>query len=270
MAIKKISELVELTVLNGTDALVINEDNGGGSYITKQIQSSVLLDNKLNVSVFQNASGTWQDTYSTVNATSASWNETPEINYVSGIVSGHTLSLSVLAGNDTYLSGQINIKLNSSILQSASGTWQDTYSTVNSNSASWDESPEIGYVSGLVASNTIAIANIASTSGTWNTVTGKLDTSIYQNTSGRWQSTYSSVNANSATWNTVTDSLEISDFNIAMTQIGSSLSAMVLYADVSGNRPVTDLTGQMFYDLDLGYPIVWGGSYWKNFSGGAV
>ena len=88
------------------------------------------------------ASASWNASYSTVNSSSATWQEPPT-------------------------------KLDTSIYRNTSGIWQDTYSTVMSNSAEW----------------------ALSGSG------GNTDLSSISSLTGGWESTYVTTLANSATWN---------------------------------------------------------------------
>lgn len=92
--------------------------------------------------------------------------------------------------------------------------------TVSSNSASW------GGGASYTGDAQGALDEVYSNSGTWNTVTNKLDSTAFSTVSGNfltahqalsdsanWNSTYNSVSNNSATWNTVTDKLDSTAFS---------------------------------------------------------
>jgi hypothetical protein len=230
------------------------------------------VDVKLDASVYQNISGNWQSTYSTVLNGSGGWDETPDITYISGVVSSH-------AGNIDYLSGQIDSKLDvsefssysgatlssinslsskleSSVYHDASGAWQSTYSTVQAQSAGWDESSDVDYLSGVIVgklaisdfssysgsvNNSLTaivdgMANISSASGNWNSVHSTVDVS-----SGGWSSTYSTVGPSSATWGTVISKLDKSEFDSYSGETLNSINSLSgkldtsIYRSASGN-----------------------------------
>ncbi|MDD4109947.1 MAG: hypothetical protein PHS54_00175 [Clostridia bacterium] len=138
-----------------------------------------------------------------------------------------------LSGTDgaIYLNGQ-NIygqlsgnAISLSTIQGLTGGWESTYSTVQTNSALWEESTDISYLSGRIDINTNNIINIAAISATWNDAYTNLisnsaayltavDISLLASTSANWDSTYTTVQGNSATtWlgDSAVDSLVHSD-----------------------------------------------------------
>ena len=96
-----------------------------------------------------------------------------------------------------------------SLLQSTSATWDNTSSAVQTNSAQWAVDTDTIYDDSLLQSTsgswdstyTIVGANSAS----WDAHTDPYDDSLIQSTSGSWDSSYTTVNANSASWDTHTD-----------------------------------------------------------------
>ena len=96
-----------------------------------------------------------------------------------------------------------------SLLQSTSATWDNTSSAVQTNSAQWAVDTDTIYDDSLLQSTsgswdstyTIVGANSAS----WDAHTDPYDDSLLQSTSGSWDSTYTAVAANSASWDAHTD-----------------------------------------------------------------
>jgi hypothetical protein len=159
-----------------------------------------ILSGKLDVSIYNETSGSWQSSYTTVLANSSNW-------------SVHTPSQS---GDINYLSGAVDGKLETSIYRNASGAWESTYSTVLNSSAGWDESSDVSYISGVV-----------------NQHTGQL--SSMSTLSGNWDSAYSTVLNSSGSWNestqvdylsgVITGKLNISDFNSYSGSVNNTLTA---------------------------------------------
>lgn len=92
-------------------------------------------------------------------------------------------------------------------VRNTSAAWNSTYSTVAVNSASW------GAGSTYTGDAQGALDEVYSNSGTWNTVTDKLNTTAFSTVSGNfltahqalpnsanWDSTYTTVYDNSASW----------------------------------------------------------------------
>ena len=210
------------------------------SYKTNVASATATL---LPTSIYQNASGNWQSTYTTVQANSASW----------ATDSTTDTGVRALTSNwqGTYTTVQANSATNwnyqGTDLKALSSNWQSAYNTVQSNSASWEESADITAITTVVASNsgnwnnayntgTVYQTNSATyaTNTTVNsisslltpltltrTLTGQLvtntdfnnyrtdvatatatllPTTIYRAASGNWQETYTTVQSNSATW----------------------------------------------------------------------
>jgi hypothetical protein len=88
----------------------------------------------------------------------------------------------------------VNLSSINSLLGSVSGKYEDVYTTVQSNSAEWEQAysitTEYQSTSGFFATNTAlnAVSSIL------------LPTTTYQNASGNWQDTFTNVQSNSANW----------------------------------------------------------------------
>jgi len=94
-------------------------------------------------------------------------------------------------------------------LKALSGKWQSTYVTVSSLSANWNTAYTIATTyssaSGSFATNTLlqSTSALLTPLTLTNTLTSQLlPTTIYQNATGNWQSTYITVSSLSANWNT--------------------------------------------------------------------
>jgi hypothetical protein len=94
--------------------------------------------------------------------------------------------------------------------QTLSGDFSNLNTFINQNSANWEESTDISYLSGAIDANTADITNISTISGNWNSVyttvqNNSATTWNYQGTdlkslSANWQNTYTIVNTNSSGW----------------------------------------------------------------------
>ena len=166
-----------------------------------------------NLSALSGLTGNWESTYNTVLANSAEWS-------LSG--SGSTF-------NATYMSGVID----------------NIYSTVNANSAEWalsgGGSTDFSSLTGLTGNWQNTYTSVYPNSGNWQTVSGKLDTVIYQVASGKWQNTYSTVAANSAEWSisgttaVVSGSWQAADnAEVDFVPTAYAVSAQMLYLHLKG------------------------------------
>jgi hypothetical protein len=82
--------------------------------------------------------------------------------------------LTITSGNTVSLSALVDSSVDTGV-RALTGNWQDTYTTVQNNSASWEESADITAITTTVASN----------SGNWNQAYNVATT--YQQASGFWQ-----------------------------------------------------------------------------------
>ena len=193
---KKISELTEVTSIIGTDVLAIV--NGG---VTKKIKAD-------NLAAFI-------DPDATLRTLSADW------------VGGNAAFTNLVSNSAAYLSG-----VDLSFL-SVSANWDSVYSTVQSNSASWDyQGTDLKDLSGNWESTyTTVNANSAS----WGSGSGG---SYVGDLSANWESTYTTVLANSASWDYQGNDLKSlsSDWvggNAAFTNLVSNSAAYLSGADLS-------------------------------------
>ena len=157
-------------------------------------------------------SGNWDNTYNTVNSNSANWSNAttytagPNIDITNDVISGRDWT------------NEIDAKLDTTAFNlPTSATWDDTYNTVSSNSASWNEVNEYSAGSNIdITDNTISGKD-------WtDELNAKLDaTSFTLPTSALWDNTYNTVLANSATWNatgstyTAGPNIDITDYTIS-------------------------------------------------------
>lgn len=193
---KKISELTEVTSIIGTDVLAIV--NGG---VTKKIKAD-------NLAAFV-------DPDATLRTLSADW------------VGGNAAFTNLVSNSAAYLSG-----VDLSFL-SVSANWDSVYSTVQSNSASWDyQGTDLKDLSGNWESTyTTVNANSAS----WGSGSGG---SYVGDLSANWESTYTTVLANSASWDYQGNDLKSlsSDWvggNAAFTNLVSNSAAYLSSVDLS-------------------------------------
>jgi hypothetical protein len=149
------------------------------------------------------------DTRTTVNTFSASWEESADIQEVADDVA----IVGAASGdwNDTRTSlvatsGDWNDARTS--LVAASGDWNESQTVVNNTSADWNESTTV--VNDTSADWSDARSSLMATSGDWNDARTSLvaasgdwneSQTVVNNTSGEWDSVYSWVNSDSATNN---------------------------------------------------------------------
>ena len=98
-----------------------------------------------------------------------------------------------------------------SLLQSTSATWDNTSSVVQSNSASWAVDTDTIYDDSLLQSTSgnwnSSYTTVNANSASWDAHTDPYDDSLLQATSGNWDLTYTTVSANSASWGIDTDTI---------------------------------------------------------------
>lgn len=124
--------------------------------------------------------------YNTTGSEGATYSAGPNINITDNTISGRDWS------------DEINAKLDTTAFSLPnSATWDDTYNTVNSNSATWNE------VNEYTAGQNINITDNVISGKDWSDeLNAKLDTTSFTlPTSALWDNTYNTVLANSAAWN---------------------------------------------------------------------
>jgi hypothetical protein len=161
-----------------------------------------------------------------------------------------------LSGDDgeIWLNGQNIFNLVSgntfllSSLQSVSGEWDSVFTTVCANSALWEESAFIDYLSGQIDIHDSQITDMGSVSSDWNTsytnlqtnsaaYLEKFDSTEIAAVSGNWDAVFTTVNANSASWDESTDILYLSgQIDTQINSLSTNISAnYVPYTDATGN-----------------------------------
>jgi hypothetical protein len=192
---KKISELIELSLVVGTNVLPIVD---GG--ITKKVQASTLRNFLINEQTSVNQiTAVLDSVYTSVAGASGSWNE------------AYT---NLITNSAAYLSG-----FDLSFVSAASASWDSVYSSVSLVSSNWDST-----YTNLVTNSAAYLSGF--------------DLSFVSAASASWDSVYSSVAAASANWN---DSYTILVTNSAAYLSGVDLS-FVAAASANWNETYTNLT----------------------------
>jgi hypothetical protein len=134
----------------------------------------------------------WQNTFTTVQDNSANWNyQGSDIKALTGEwVGGNAAYTNLVANSAAYLSG---VAIDLSFL-SVSGNWNSVYSTVNSNSASWDY--QGSDIKALTGNWQEAYTNLVSNSAAY---LSSVDLS-FLSVSTNWDSVYTTVLNESASW----------------------------------------------------------------------
>ncbi len=223
------------TIINGKNGISAKKE--GTSTWNIGISANYLSANALN-----NLSGNWQNTYSAVSSNSATWNKvtdkvdttafTPVKNDVDTLKANSAHS-TLSSKNDyikvtkngvnygvEFISGDLATKpwidtnyqekgnyLSANALDNLSGKWQSTYNTVKTYSGEWAFSADVD----KRLEDTSAWAN-----ATFQPIGDYLSANALdkiKETSGKWDSTYSSVYDNSANWNEVSAKLDKKDFD---------------------------------------------------------
>ena len=195
---------------------------------------SSVLTGKLDSSIFQAYSANTLNAFSTLSST----------------ITGK-LDTAIFQSYSANLNNSLSSKLDVTVYSSASGAWQSSTSTVASNSAAWTSGSTNKLDTSLFqeySANTLnAFGTLSSTitgkldnsafqsySGNLNnSLSSKLDVSIYSSASGAWQSSTSTVTSNSSTWNTVTNKLDSSLFQSYSANTLNAFSS--LSSTITGN-----------------------------------
>ena len=179
-----------------SDSIIINDDNNTVLSVNGRIGNVVLNSSDVGLTIVNTNSANWNSSYSSVYANSALWTQ---------------------GGNSV-------------ALQSLSSNWNSNYITTNSLSANWNSAFNVATIYQDTSGSFVTNTSLQSTSALLtplaltNTLTSQLVTnnifdnyqtvvasstatllpiSIYQNTSGNWQSNFEVVNSLSANWNSV-------------------------------------------------------------------
>jgi hypothetical protein len=122
-------------------------------------------------------------------------------------------------------------------LGAASGTWDETYTTVRDNSASWLDGGTDAEVRGLTANWESTSSSVYANSGNWNEAYSAVSTA-----SANWDSTSTSVYTNSSNWNeayTATSGTS-GNWNEAYTWVGANSSTLDVSKIDIGNSHLAD------------------------------
>lgn len=207
----------------------------------------------VNLSEVAAASSSWNSTYATVLANSASWNADADNQTISfnesaatlSISNGNTISLSALSSQPTNLSDVIanSAKWNSaySTTNAQSASNASVYSVVNANSAAWDINTDAQTLSFNAATIILTISggNSVSLSALSSAPVNLTDVS---SNSAKWNSAYSTVNANSTQWAVNTDAQTLSYNSATAVLTISSGNSVSLSALSSTPVNLTDVT----------------------------
>jgi hypothetical protein len=182
------------------------------------------LNAKLNSSAFSNVSGkfvqtlptsaNWTKAYETVTANSANWDEVNEYS------AGPNINITNNTISSKDWTPELNTKLNSTAFTlPTSSNWNNVYSTVSANSASWNNDLDTLYSAGP----NINITNNTISSKDWTPeLNAKLNSTAFTlPTSANWTKAYETVTANSANWDEVNEYSAGPNINITNSTISS-------------------------------------------------
>lgn len=204
-------------------ATSVNKLTAVESIDTFQVNANVYLSGGVNLLdiLSGGGGGTGRDDVNTlVIENSASWNTAYNVATAYQSVSGNFV-------NTTILNSVSSLLLPTSVYQNASGNWQGTFTTVQSNSSNWNQAYSTATVyqanSSSYATNSLvnSVSSLLTPLTLTNTLTGQLvtntaftnyqtsvasstatllPTSIYQQASGNWQDAYTNLVTNSAAY----------------------------------------------------------------------
>ena len=209
-----------------TGNLMIQTSNPGISLV--DTSSNVILIQKTNEGTFS-VTGT-QTNATTLAVVAPSGTAANQVVAGTYTDSGSTALETIDAEGNKYIMGTL------SATEGDSSQWGAAYTTVNTNSASWEESTDITYLSAQVDLNTADITNIASTSGSWDSAYTTINTNSAQivlNTadisnvasiSSNWNSAYTTTNTSSGSWATA-------DFSNISALSANNISAVNIVVD---------------------------------------
>lgn len=161
-----------------------------------------------------------------VMANSARWNN-PSWGTISGTLSAQTDLKNALA-----------LKLDSTVIAGPSGRWNAVYSTVLANSSTWGGTTSWGNILGDITLQSDLSSRL---NGIYNT---KVDNTVFNSATARFENCYTTVNSRSAIWDANTGGGEwgsISGTLSAQTDLNNALSSKVpmsLIGAVSGIAPL--------------------------------
>ena len=179
--------------LSGYDLSFLSvSGNWNSAYTTVNANSaSWAIDSTTDTGV-RSLTSNWQNTFTTVQDNSANWDyQGSDIKALTGgWVGGNAAYTNLVANSAAYLSG---VAIDLSFL-SVSGNWNSVYSTVNSNSASWDY--QGSDIKALTGNWQEAYTNLVTNSAAY---LSSVDLS-FLSVSTNWDSAYTTVLNESASW----------------------------------------------------------------------
>lgn len=215
------------SLLSSVSSLLIT-NSAFNSYQTSVSDATASL---LPITIYQSASGNWQNTYATVNTYSGNWNTawnqissgklsavidgftvnsslstpslTADVATFNVSVSSPSISASIFYGDGSKLTG-----VTTASVSGVSGNWQSTYTTVSTYSGNWNTAWNQLSSGNLSASGKGFTVNISLSSpsisgthyGDGSNLTGIITNSSFSAASANWQSTYTTYSANSASY----------------------------------------------------------------------
>jgi len=113
----------------------------------------------------------------------------------------------LLTQNDQTVQGSVSAILEHGLtyVAAASGDWNSSYTTVESNSASWDAHADISLLQTTSGDWDSSYTTVESNSASWDAHTDPYDDTLLQSSSSNWDSSYNTVESNSASWDAHTD-----------------------------------------------------------------
>lgn len=189
------------------------------------------------------ASGTWDETYTTVRDNSAAWLDGGKDAEVRGLTANwESTTTSVNSNSSNWNEAYTSVSTTSS-------NWNESYTSTSTNSSNWNE----------------AYTATSTNSSNWNEVYTSVST-----TSSNWDSTNTSVNSNSSNWNesytwvnSNSSTLDVSKIDIGNSHLADDATVklsvngnVVIYGDLSatGNTTLVNVTANVTDSLSVVNP----------------
>ena len=274
---KKISELPSSNFYQGNEKVLMVQDGitkaGSMSLLAHYLSGALVADSEL-----AKLSGDWENTYTTVQASSSTWNGDfcDEVVYMKHLSAcGDTNTLSITGDIDmnggsinnigtnsiTFETGATISSDNSDVIISGllsayaltdhngmtSDQWDAAYTTVRANSATWAEHSDI--------------TELQATSATWNDTS-----STVQTNSATWNDTTSNVQSNSAAWQAAADG-NFCDTTLSLNQVSAcSNDTITIAGTVSSTNLITSTLSadSIYFDTGASHTPVLGELVWDD------
>jgi len=152
-----------------------------------------------------------------------------------------TKDLSISNGNTVSLSALVDASGIDTDVRSLTSNWQNTFTTVQSNSSTWDyQGSDIKALTGGWVGGNSAYTTVQSYSATWG-AGGGTGSDVSQ-LSGNWQSTYTTVSSNSAHWEEAYTTLQANSATWSL-----STTSEILIAEVKNAEAIQLVRGDVVY-----------------------